>query len=53
MYYVAKVLEGLGLAVVAGGFMIAFPDLMNMRVLGIGLLLFTIGWIMDQYLLKS
>ena len=53
MYYVAKVLESLGLAVVGGGFMIAFPDLMNMRVLGIGLLLFTIGWIMDQYLLKS
>ncbi|MDA0322057.1 MAG: hypothetical protein O2923_04990 [Verrucomicrobia bacterium] len=53
MYYAAKLLEGLGMATVAGGFAIAFPELMNLRVLGIGLLLFTCGWIMDLYILKS
>jgi hypothetical protein len=53
MYYAAKLLEGSGMAVVAGGFVIAFPELMNIRVLGIGLLLFTCGWIMDLYILRS
>ena len=53
MFYAAKVLEGAGLVIVAVGFLMAFPELMNMRVLGIGTLLFVCGWIMDQYLLKS
>lgn len=53
MYYAAKILEGAGLVIVAVGFMIAFPELMSMRTLGIGVLLFVCGWLIDQYVLKS
>jgi|CXWL01.1.fsa_nt_gi hypothetical protein len=52
-YYVAKFLEASGLGLLAYAFLKTFPDKLNYRVLGISILLFFSGWIMEKYLLKK
>lgn len=51
MYYLAKIFQATGLAVIALGFMAAFPRLMNTRVLLVGIVTFTMGWMMGRFLL--
>ena len=53
MYYLAKLAQLAGLAVIALGFLGKFPALMNPRLLGVGILLFAFGWIVQKYLLKQ
>ena len=52
MYVAAKLLQAVGLTVIAIGFMTAFPELMNARMYTAGAVLFLIGWIIERYLLK-
>ena len=52
MYYIAKALEFLGLAIMLVGFVINFPKLMNPYFFIYGLVLFITGWIIDKYILK-
>lgn len=52
MYAAAKLLEAVGLTLVAVGFATAFPDLMNMRLAAAGIVLFLVGWVIEKYLLK-
>ena len=53
MYYLAKLAQATGLTITAWGFIAAFPTLMNMRTLTIGVILFAFGWIIEIYLLKK
>lgn len=52
VYYLFKILQGLGLAVIAAGFVAAFPEIMNMRALAAGLLIFLLGWAMERFGLR-
>ncbi len=53
MYYVAKFLEFLGMAIIGIGFIIKFPALMDPRFFGFGLSFFFMGWVIENYILKS
>ena len=53
MYYLAKIAEITGIVVVAIDFLRHFPEVMNMKVLGAGIILFAFGWIIEKFLLKS
>tara|TARA_Y100001970_G_scaffold221499_1_gene272238 strand:- start:341 stop:499 length:159 start_codon:yes stop_codon:yes gene_type:complete len=52
MYYTAKALEILGIFMIAVGFVIKFPGLMDPKLLFAGGILFTCGWIIEKYILK-
>jgi len=51
MFYIAKVAQLAGLIIIGFGFLKNFPELMNYRILGAGLLLFTFGWIVQRFML--
>jgi hypothetical protein len=53
MYYIAKFLEIVGMAIIGIGFIIKFPTLMDPTILGFGLSFFFMGWIIEKYILKS
>ena len=52
MYYLAKVLEVLGILTVGCGFAMSFPELMHPRTLGAGVLFFGCGWIIERFMLS-
>jgi len=52
MFYLAKLLQAVGLIMVLLNFLQHFPELMNFRVLAIGTALFLAGWLIQRYLLK-
>ncbi len=52
IYYLAKAIEATGLVVILIGFVMHFPKLMDHKTLMVGILIFLIGWISEQYLLK-
>jgi len=52
VYYAAKALELLGLFMIAVGFAVKFPGLMDPKLLFAGGILFTSGWIIEKYILK-
>ncbi len=53
MYYIAKFLEIVGMAIIGIGFIIKFPSLMDPTFFGFGLSFFFMGWIIEKYILKS
>lgn len=53
MYVVAKGLQLAGLIVVAVGFVVRFPALMEPRWLLGGITISGCGWIMQRYLLRG
>ena len=52
MYYAAKSLELLGMFMVAVGFIIHYPRLMDPRLLIAGMICFGSGWAIEKYVLK-
>ena len=52
MYYLSKFFQALGLGILLYAFVQHFPDLMSYRMLGLGICIFLVGWVMDRYLLK-
>ena len=52
MYYAAKALELLGMFMIAVGFVVKFPKLMDPKLLLAGLVLFGAGWTIEKYILK-
>lgn len=52
MYYAAKALELLGMFMIAVGFMIKFPKLIDPKLLLGGLICFGSGWLIEKYILK-
>tara|TARA_Y100001970_G_scaffold229002_1_gene283938 strand:- start:1618 stop:1776 length:159 start_codon:yes stop_codon:yes gene_type:complete len=52
MYYAAKGLELLGMFMLAVGFVVKFPKLMDPKLLFAGIVLFGSGWAIEKYILK-
>lgn len=52
MYAVAKLAQAAGLGLIAFGFFRSFPELMDRKVLGFGIVIFVFGWIIERFLLK-
>tara|TARA_Y100000590_G_C15465754_1_gene918169 strand:- start:561 stop:719 length:159 start_codon:yes stop_codon:yes gene_type:complete len=52
MYYAAKGLELLGMFMIAVGFIIKFPGLMDPKLLLAALICFGSGWAIEKYILK-
>ena len=52
MYYTAKGLELLGMAMIGMGFIIKFPALMDPKMLLAGIICFGAGWATEKYILK-
>tara|TARA_Y100001970_G_C13875528_1_gene671206 strand:- start:392 stop:550 length:159 start_codon:yes stop_codon:yes gene_type:complete len=52
MYYAAKALELLGMFMIAVGFVVKFPGLMDPKLLLGGSILFGAGWVIEKYILK-
>jgi len=53
MFYIGKLFQAAGLTVIMIDFLLRFPRLMNPRVLLLGATFFTIGWIINKYLVKQ
>ncbi|MBI5150313.1 MAG: hypothetical protein HZA28_06050 [Candidatus Omnitrophica bacterium] len=53
LYYLAKIAQATGLAVILVGFIGHFPALMNMRMFWTGTAVFFFGWIIQRFALKS
>lgn len=53
MYYVAKALQFLGLAVIGFAFIAKFPALMDPKLFVIGIVIGYAGWAIQRYLLKQ
>ena len=51
MYYVAKALELLGMFIIAVGFIIKYPSLMDPNLLLSGIICFGSGWVIEKYIL--
>ena len=52
MYYAAKGLELLGMFMLAVGFVVKFPKLMDPKLLFAGIFFFGSGWAIEKYILK-
>ena len=53
MYYVAKALQFLGLAVIGFAFIAKFPALMDPQLFVVGIVIGYAGWAIQRYLLKQ
>ncbi len=52
MYYAAKGLEVIGMALIGVGFFFKFPDLMDPKLLLAGIICFGVGWAIEKYMLE-
>ena len=53
MYYISKGFQFVGLLVIGAGFVWKFPQLMDYKLLGIGLVFFIMGWTVQKFGLRS
>ena len=53
MYWIAKIFQAAGLAVMAWGFIKNFPRLMPHNIFLLAGLFFIMGWIVQSYMLKK
>ncbi len=53
MYGIAKLAQAAGLGIIAFDFVRSFPDVMNRKILGVGILVFAFGWTIQRFLLKN
>ena len=53
MYYIAKFLELIGLVILSVGFYNHYPNPMSYNVLIYSSIFFTMGWIIEKYVLKD
>jgi len=51
LYYAAKGLELLGMFIIAVGFIIRYPGLMDPKQLLAGIICFGSGWVIEKYIL--
>ena len=49
MYYISKGFQFVGLLVIGAGFINKFPQLMDYKLLGIGLIFFIMGVIVQKF----
>ena len=53
MYYVAKALQFLGLALICFAFVAKFPSLMDPKLFLAGIVIGYTGWVIQRYLLNQ
>jgi len=53
MYYIGKGLQFIGLLVIGVGFISHFPSLMDYKFIGIGVLFFLMGWLVQKFGLSN
>jgi hypothetical protein len=53
MYFIAKVFQATGLAVMAWGFLKNYPHLMSRDIFIVSGLLFIMGWIIQSFMLRK
>ena len=53
MYYISKGLELIGIIIIGIGFIWSFPQLMSYKLLGIGLVFFVMGYIVQKFGLSN
>ncbi len=51
MYYVTKFFEAVGLGIMVVGFLSQFPKLIDMRTCLFGIVIFALGWVVENFLL--
>ena len=49
MYYISKGLQLISLLIIGIGFISQFPSLISYKFLGIGILFFIMGWIIQKF----
>jgi len=49
MYYISKTMQFIGLLVIGIGFLYNFPNLLDYKILGIGMAFFMMGFIIHKY----
>ena len=49
MYYISKGLQLVGLLVIGAGFIDKFPQLMDYKIIGIGLVFFIMGAVIQKF----
>jgi len=49
MFYISKVLQLIGISIIGIGFISQFPNLLDYNLLGIGMLFFIMGWIVQKF----
>ncbi len=52
MYYLAKILELLGMFILGISFVINFPELINWNFFIVGIAFFTMGFMIEKFVLK-
>ncbi len=52
MFYLGKFLQAVGLGVLLIGYIQHFPHLVDYKTLGLSISIFTMGWLISQYLVK-
>ena len=51
MYYLIKLIQAAGLTLILFAFIRNFPELMDVKILGVGILIFALGWTLQKLLL--
>ena len=49
MYYISKGFQFVGLLVIGIGFISKFPQLIDYKLIGIGLIFFIMGWVVQKF----
>ena len=52
MLTLGKLFQAMGIAIVGIGFISGFPELINWKSALLGIVLFSIGWSVEQYFVK-
>jgi len=53
MYYVLKLIQAAGLTLIVIGFFKNFPEVMDMKMLAVGICIFIFGWMIQKITLKK
>ena len=53
MYYIGKGLQLIALLIISLGFISHFPNLLDYKLLGIGITFFVMGWLVQKFGLNS
>ena len=53
MFYAVRLLQACGLTIILIDFLRNFPDLMSRLVLCVGIGMFTLGWLINKFVLKQ
>ena len=52
LFYLSKTIQASGLMAIAIGFVTKFPNVMDIRLWGLGLLIFGVGWSLEHFFLQ-